>query len=311
MSAPDPVSWRRSTIGYERVSQRNPRIVYGSISGYGATGPLAHRAGLDQIIQEFSGLMSVTGFEESDPVGLGIPGADLLAGLFCAYGVLAALQARQRTGQGQEVTTSLLESMVGMLSFQAIRYLNGGDIPPQAGNHHSIIAPYGVFKARDGLFTIGATDEKSWRKLCRVIGALELQEDPRFENNGSRFQFRHELADLLNHKLQKGTIQEWEQRLTEASIPCGPVHTIDQALDHPQLSSRKMIVEMEHPAAGTVRLLGLPVTLSQTPGQIRYPPPLLGQHTREVLREIGVSRGELEDLEKAGVIGMATGETRE
>ena len=240
-------------------------------------------------------------------MGLGIPVADLLAGLFCAYGVLAALQARQRTGQGQEVTTSLLESMVGMLSFQAIRYLNGGDIPPQAGNHHSIIAPYGVFKARDGLFTIGATDEKSWRKLCRVIGALELQEDPRFENNGSRFQFRHELADLLSQKLQKGTVEEWEQRLTDASIPCGPVHTIDQALNHPQLSSRRMIVEMEHPSAGTVRLLGLPVKLSHTPGRIRHPPPLLGQHTREVLREFGVSPGELEDLEEARVIGVATG----
>lgn len=297
-------------IGYERVSQSNPRIIYGSISGYGPTGPMAHRPGLDQIIQGFSGLMSVTGFEESDPVRVGIPVADLVAGLFCAYGILAALQAREKTGRGQQVSTSLLESMVGMMSFQALRFLNGGDVPPQAGNHHPIIAPYGVFKARDGLLTIGTTDEKSWQRLCRAIDAPELLEDARFQDNGSRFQFHDELAGLLSQKLQKGTVEEWEQRLTDASIPCGPVHTIEQALNHPQLSSRRMIVEMEHPSAGTVRLLGLPVKLSHTPGRIRHPPPLLGQHTREVLREIGVSPGELEDLEKVGVIGMVTGETR-
>ena len=296
-------------IGYERVSQDNPRIIYGSISGYGPTGPMAQRPGLDQIIQGFSGLMSVTGFEDSDPVRVGIPIADLLAGLFCAYGILAALQAREKTGRGQQVSTSLLESMVGMLSFQAIRYLNGGDVAPQAGNHHPIIAPYGVFKARDGHLTIGTTDEKSWRRLCRAMGAPEWLEDPRFENNGSRFQFREELADLLNQKLQEGTVQEWEQRLTEASIPCGPVQPIDQALDHPQLAAREMILETDHPSAGTIRLLGFPVKLSHTPGRIRHPPPLLGQHTREVLREIGISLGELEDLEEAGVIEMATGAT--
>ncbi|MCC6775218.1 MAG: CoA transferase, partial [Hyphomicrobiales bacterium] len=188
-------------IGYEVMSKRNPRIIYVSISGFGADGPFADRPGLDQIVQGFSGLMSITGFEDGPPVRVGIPVSDLLTGLFSAYGVLAALNARHATGRGQVVTTSLLESMVGLLAFQAVRYLNGAGVPPPAGNHHPINAPYGVFRCKGGYVTVGGVGEKRWRKLCEVLDMPELPDDPRFKTNGDRYRNRLELAEVLEERL--------------------------------------------------------------------------------------------------------------
>ena len=289
-------------VGYTTVSERNPRIIYCSISGYGADGPFAQRPGFDQIIQGTSGLMSITGFEGEPPVRVGIPIADLLTGLFGAYGVLAALQARERTGRGQIVNTSLLESMVGMLTFQGVRYLNGGGVPPPAGNHHPINAPYGVFKTKDGYVTLGATGAKRWRTFCDLLGTPEWHDDPRFATNGGRFANRYELARLIEEKLQARTSGEWEVILNASGIPCGPIYTVDQSLDHPQVRHRQMVVEREHPVLGIVRLLGLPVKLSDTPGDIHRTPPLLGQHTDEILHGIGVSDEELVHLRSANVI---------
>ncbi|HUZ00952.1 MAG TPA: CoA transferase [Thermomicrobiaceae bacterium] len=293
-------------VGYKRVSATNPRIIYCSISGFGVDGPFADRPGLDQIIQGFSGLMSVTGFEGQVPVRVGIPIADLLTGLFGAYGVLAALQARERTGRGQEVSTSLLEGMVGMLAFQATRYLNGAGVPPPAGNHHPINAPYGVFRARDGYITVGGTGDKRWRKLCEVLGTEEWLVDPRFSTNGARHANRLLLEDLISERLQAHTADEWEIILNQAGIPCGPIYNVGQALDHPQVRHREMVVERPHPTMGTVRLLGLPVKLSETPGQVRLVPPLLGEHTDEVLREIGIDDAAIARLREAGVVRSAT-----
>lgn len=289
-------------IGYATISARNPRIIFCSISGYGADGPFAERPGFDQIIQGTSGLMSVTGFEGGPPVRVGIPIADLLTGLFGAYGVLAALQVRQRTGRGQVVQTSLLESMVGMLTFQAVRYLNGGGVPPPAGNHHPINAPYGVYRTKDGYITLGATGDKRWRSFCDLLGAPEWFDDPRFNSNGGRFQHRYELAKLIEERLQAKTSDEWEQILNDHGIPCGPIYPMDQALDHPQVRHRAMVIEREHPTMGLVRLLGLPVKLRETPGDVRLPPPLLGQHTDEILREIGLSDQEISELRRAKIV---------
>jgi formyl-CoA transferase/CoA:oxalate CoA-transferase len=289
-------------IGYDTLSARNPRIIFCSISGFGADGPFADRPGLDQIIQGTSGLMSITGFEGEAPVRVGIPIADLLTGLFGAYGVLAALQARERTGRGQRVTTSLLESMVGMLSFQAIRYLNGAGVPPPAGNHHPINAPYGVFKARDGYVTLGATGDKRWRKFCELLHAEDWLTDPRFATNGARYDNRLELADAIGEKLQAHTSDEWELILNAEGIPCGPIYKIDQALDHPQVRHREMVVEREHPTMGLVRLLGLPVKLSDTPAEVHRVPPQLGADTDDVLHELGLDRDEIATLRKEGVI---------
>src|SRR5690606_3890910 len=300
-------------IGYARVSALNPRIIYCSISGFGADGPYADRPGLDQIIQGVSGLMSVTGFEGGEPVRVGIPIADLVTGLFGAYGVLAALQARERTGRGQHIQTSLLECMVGLMSFQAVRYLNGAGTPPPAGNHHPINAPYGVFRAKDGYLTLGATGEKRWRKLCEILGTEEWLTDPRFATNGARHENRLLLADLISEKLQARTADEWERIFNEAGIPCGPIYRVDQALEHPQVRHREMVVERAHPTMGTVRLLGVPVKFSETPAGLHRVPPLFAEHTDEILREIGISDDEIERLREAGIVrsGPATPGTEE
>jgi crotonobetainyl-CoA:carnitine CoA-transferase CaiB-like acyl-CoA transferase len=289
-------------IGYATLSARNPRISICSISGFGADGPFADRPGLDNIIQGTSGLMTITGFEGGEPIRVGIPIADLLTGLFGAYGVLAALQARERTGRGQRIETSLLESMVGMLTFQGVRYLNGGGVPPPAGNHHPISAPYGAFRTKDGYITLGASGDKRWPQLCRILGTTEWLDDPRFLTNGDRYENRLLLADLISEKLQARTSDEWEIILNAEGIPCGPIYTLDQALDHPQVRHRQMVVEREHPVMGIVRLLGLPVKLSETPGDIFRIPPELGEHTDEVLRELGLTDEEVGRLRDDRVI---------
>lgn len=297
-------------IGYAAMAELNPRIIYASLSGFGADGPFANRPGLDNIIQGFSGLMSVTGFAGGEPMRVGIPVADLFTGLIGAYGILAALMARERTGRGQQVETSLLESMVGMLGFQGVRYLNGAGAPPPAGNHHPINAPYGAYRTRDGWVILGATGEKRWNAFCRVIGAPEFLDDPRFTTNGGRFAHNAELTALINAKLQAHTSDEWEEILNAHGIPCGPIYTVEQSLEHPQIHHREMIVERPHPALGTVRLLGLPVKLRETPGAIHRTPPLFGQHTDEILHEIGVSDAELERLRACGVIKSGTAPER-
>jgi crotonobetainyl-CoA:carnitine CoA-transferase CaiB-like acyl-CoA transferase len=289
-------------IGYATMSEQNPRIIYCSISGFGVDGPFADRPGLDQIIQGFSGLMSVTGFEGSDPVRVGIPIADLLTGLYGAYGVLAALQARERTGRGQVVNTSLLEAMVGTMGFQAVRYLNGGGVPPPAGNHHPINAPYGVFRAKDGYLTLGATGDKRWRQFCQLLDSEDWLDDPRFKTNGDRYANRLVLQELINEKLQARTVDEWERFLNEAGIPAGPVYAMDGALDHPQTRHRKMVVERPHSVLGTVSLLGLPVKFSETPGEVHRTPPELGEHTDEILREIGMADEDLCRLREEKII---------
>jgi crotonobetainyl-CoA:carnitine CoA-transferase CaiB-like acyl-CoA transferase len=289
-------------IGYATMRERNPRIIYCSISGFGVDGPFADRPGLDQIIQGFSGLMSVTGFEGGDPVRVGIPIADLLTGLYGAYAVLAALQARERTGCGQVVNTSLLEAMVGMMGFQAVRYLNGGGVPPPAGNHHPINAPYGVFRAMDGYLTLGATGDKRWRQFCQLLDSEDWLEDPRFKTNGDRYANRLVLQELINEKLQARTVDEWERFLNEAGIPAGPVYAMDGALDHPQTRHREMVVERPHPVLGTVSLLGLPVKFSETPGDVHRIPPALGEHTDEILREIGLDDEDLTRLRELKIV---------
>jgi crotonobetainyl-CoA:carnitine CoA-transferase CaiB-like acyl-CoA transferase len=289
-------------IGYGTMSERNPRIIYCSISGFGADGPFADRPGLDQIIQGFSGLMSVTGFEGGEPVRVGIPIADLLTGLYGAYGVLAALQARERTGCGQVVNTSLLEAMVGTMGFQAVRYLNGGGVPPPAGNHHPINAPYGVFRAKDGYLTLGATGDKRWAQFCQLLDSEEWLDDPRFKTNGDRYANRLVLQEQINEKLQERTVDEWERFFNEAGIPAGPVYAMDGAMDHPQSRHREMVVERPHPVLGTVSLLGLPVKFSETPGDVHRIPPDLGEHTDEILREIGLDEEGLRRLREQKIV---------
>lgn len=289
-------------IGYDKLSATNPGIIFCSISGFGADGPYADRPGLDNIVQGVSGLMGVTGFEGQEPVRVGIPIADLLTGLYGSYGVLAALQARERTGKGQRVETSLLESMVGTMGFQAVRYLNGGGVPPPAGNHHPINAPYGAFRTGDGYITIGGTGEKRWKLMCEVLGADDLLADERFKTNGGRYANRLLLADLISEKLQSKTSDEWEILFNSAGVPCGPIYDVGQAMEHPQVYHREMVVEVNHPVMGKARILGLPVKLSNTPGRVRLTPPMLGADNTSILDELRVPDEERARLEKLGII---------
>jgi CoA:oxalate CoA-transferase len=293
-------------IGYEQMSKINPGIIYCSISGFGEDGPYANRPGLDQIIQGFSGLQRLTGFEGQEPTRVGIPIADLLTGILGAYGILAALHARERTGKGQQINTSLMESMVGTLGFQAVRYLNGDGVPPPAGNHHPINTPYGVFQTKDGYVTIGATGDKRWPIFCNTIGADELLEDERFKTNGGRFQHRDALIELINEKLQAKTSDEWEELLNEVGVPCGPIYDVSESLNHPQVLHREMVVETEHPTIGQIKLLGMPVKFTETPTGVDHAPPLLGQHTDAVLRDAGLSMDEIEALEAKGLINRGS-----
>src|SRR3712207_1974369 len=192
--------------------------------------------------------------------------------------------------------------MVGTMSFQAVRYLNGGGAPPPAGNHHPLNAPYGVFKARDGYLTLGATGEKRWGVFCRLLGSEEWLDDPRFNTNGDRYANRMVLQEMINEKLQARTVEEWEETLNEAGIPAGPVYAMDGALDHPQTRHRQMVVERPHPVLGTVSLLGLPVKFSKTPGGVYRIPPQLGEHSDEILRALGYEENRISELRAQGVV---------
>ena len=287
-------------IGYDTLRDLQPGLIYCSITGFGWRGPWASRPAVDQVIQAFSGLMSITGFPGGEPVRSGVPISDLLAGSFAAFGIVTALHARQSSGRGQRIDTSLLESMVAMLNFQGVRYLNNAGEPPPAGNHHPIIAPYGVFRAHDGYLVIGAAHEKGWRRLCEVIGAPELAED-----KGERFTRRLELAEEISQRLARDAVQVWCAKLSEAGIPCSPIQTVGEALEHPQVQELGMAVQVDHPEVGQVGLLRFPIEFSESSVAHPVAPPVLGQDTREVLIEVGLTEKEIRRLAEEEIIQLA------
>jgi CoA:oxalate CoA-transferase len=289
-------------LGYEDLAVRNPRIITCSISGFGASGPLRDFPGFDQIAQGLSGLMSVTGSAETGPTRVGIAICDLLAGIFAANGILLALEARHRSGRGQRVETSLLESIVGILTWSAGIYFETGRTPTPQGNHHPLSSPHGVFKASDRAFNIACGSEAMWAKLVNVIGRPELASDARFKSVGLRVRNRTALTDEINHALAAHPAEHWIELLNREGIPSGPILTIEEMFNHPQIAARAMLLRLDHPGRGTFMTTGLPVKLSDTPGEIARPP-LVGEHTDEVLAAHGIDQAEIERLRAAGVIG--------
>ena len=292
---------KRLGIDYESLRPLNPRLVYASISGFGQTGPYQDRPGYDQVAQGMGGLMSITGQPGGGPVRAGIPVADLSAGLLAAQGVLVALLERERSGKGQWIHTSLLEAMVAMLDFQATRWLMGKEVPPQAGNNHPTVIPTGTFKVKDGHINI-ATTNHMWKRLCEVLGDATLAEDERFSSPGRRSKNRDVLTPILEEKLKDRTADEWIDTLNAAGIPCGPILSIDQVFENEQVRHLGLAHAIEHPALGPIQILGLPVTLSRTPASIRTPTAEKGQHTDEILRELGVDEAAIGQLRKDAVI---------
>ena len=289
-------------LGPALLTGRDPRLVYCSISGFGADGPYRDRPGFDQIAQGMSGFMSLTGTPESGPTRAGIAIGDLLAGLFAAHGVQLALLARERNGRGQVVDTSLLEAMIGVLAWGAGMYFESGEAPGPAGQHHPLSSPYGRFRAQDGYLNIAAGNEAMWRKLAETLHSEHWLEDPRFADAIGRLRHRDELSTEIEAVLATAGVDEWTRRINGAGVPCGPVLDLEQVFSDPQVLARDMLVELPHPEIGLFRTTGLPLKLSATPGRIERRPPLLGEHSEEVLRECGVSAQEVAELRTDGVI---------
>jgi crotonobetainyl-CoA:carnitine CoA-transferase CaiB-like acyl-CoA transferase len=293
---------KRLGIDYETLSKLNPRLVYGSISGFGQTGPYADRPGYDQIAQGMGGLMSITGLPGQGPVRVGIPVADLTAGMYLAEGILVALLEREKSGKGQWVHTSLLQAMVTMLDFQAARWLVDGEIPPQAGNDHPTGIPTGVFTTADGHINVAASGQTMYRRLCTAIGVPELIDDPRFKTIHDRSKNRKAMNAELDKALVKRTSAEWIDVLNKAGVPSGPIYNVKQVFEDPQIQHLGMAQPVRHPERGEMKVQGLPATLSRTPGAIRRPAPTHGQHTDEILKEIGYTADEIAALKKAGAV---------
>ena len=288
---------------YASLSSRYPRLIYGSISGFGHTGPLRDRPGYDAVLQGEGGLMSVTGDAEGPGYKLGVAIVDLVSGMFAAQGILLALLARERTGRGQHVDIAMLDSVTALLTYQAAIYFATGCTPKRMGNRHPTVVPYETFQAADGQVILAVGNEDMWRRFCRVAGLDELANDPRFASNRDRVLNYDALQPILVGTFQQRTRGDWMAALDAAGVPAGAVRDLHEVLTDEQLLARRMVESVIHPVAGEIRLLGVPVKLSETPGEIRTPPPTLGEHTDCVLtKDLGLSTARVAELRQAGVI---------
>jgi crotonobetainyl-CoA:carnitine CoA-transferase CaiB-like acyl-CoA transferase/enoyl-CoA hydratase/carnithine racemase len=282
---------RRLGIDYPQLRKINPKLVYASISGFGQTGPYAARPGFDQIAQGMGGLMSITGLPGQGPVRVGIPIADLTAGLFCALGILVALLEREKSKQGQHVTTSLLQAQIFMLDFQGARWLIEGDVPKQAGNNHPTSIPTGVFKTADGHINIASTGSKIWARFCAAADASELLQRPEYQTAAERSKNRDALNADIERYTVKHTSAEWIERLNKAGVPCGPIYSVDQVYADPQVEHLGIAQAVKTKDKTKLRMAGQPMALSRTPSRLVARPPKLGEHTDAVLKEFGFSEG--------------------
>ncbi|HET7342619.1 MAG TPA: CoA transferase [Methylomirabilota bacterium] len=297
-----PGAARRLGVDWDDLRVLNPRLVYCSISGFGATGPYAPRGGYDLIAQGMSGIMSVTGDEDGPPAKSGVPISDLAAGLFGAYGILCALQARERTGAGQLVDTSLLEAALALTVWESSEYWVTGEAPKRLGSAHRLAAPYQALRASDGWFTVGANNDRLFTALGRSLERPDLARDPRFASNRERMRHRAALVAEIEKTTTGGTRAHWLARLDAAGVPAGPINAYPEALADPHTLARRMVVDLVHPGAGPIKALGVPVKLSDTPGAVDRPAPLLGQDTAAILTELGYSEAEQRALREAGVV---------
>jgi len=299
----------RLGVDYEALSRENPRLVYASISGFGQEGPYRDRPGYDQIVQGMSGLMWLTGTAESAPLRVGIPIGDLLAGYFCAIGILTALLEREISGHGQKVETSLLEALTGSLSFQAAKYVNTGEVPPPVGNHHPLTAPMGVYRARDGFFNLAVGNDDMWRRFCKAIDHPALADDARFAGMLARVKNRQALDVLLEAAFARRPAAEWVESLNAAGVACGPINTVDRVFADPQIRQADLVADVANATWGPHKVLALPVHLSRTPARVEHAAPMAGEHTREILTTLGYEAADLDVLVADGVIEQYKGET--
>jgi formyl-CoA transferase len=292
----------RLGVDYAALSRLNSRLIYASISGFGQTGPYADRPGYDLIAQAMSGIMSVTGEAGGEPAKAGVPVTDMSAGLFCAVGILAAFIAREQTGRGQYIDTSLYEAGLALSVWETAELWATGRVPQPLGSAHRMTAPYQALRTRDGHIMVGANNSRLWQRLCQALDREDLLADPRFTTNADRMERRDVLAGELESVLKSRDTEDWVTALLAAGVPCGPLRDYEQVCQDPHTLARDMVVTMQHPAEGEVRGLGIPVKLSSTPGQIRRAAPLLGEHTDELLAGLGYSASEIVALREQGAV---------
>jgi len=297
-----PGTMEKLGLGYDELKKINPRIIYAASSGFGHTGPYSKRAAYDGVVQAMGGIMSITGEKDGKPTRVGPSIGDISAGMFTSIGILAALQYRNATGLGQKVDVAMLDCQVAMLENAISRYVVTGDIPGPAGNRHSSIVPFEPFDTTDGEIMIAAGNDVLWAKLCKVMERSDLAEHESFKTNLLRSTNYDILRPMIAEVIQTKNTHEWQEILDGAGVPNGPINTVDKVLEDPQVISREMIVEIEHPVAGKLKMPGVPVKLSETPGSIRRPAPLLGQHTDEILREmLGLTEEKIEQLKNENI----------
>jgi crotonobetainyl-CoA:carnitine CoA-transferase CaiB-like acyl-CoA transferase len=295
-----PGVMRSFGLDYASLAAEHPALIYASISGYGQTGPDAGKGGFDLIAQGVSGLMSVTGEPGRPPAKVGVPLTDLGAALFALSGVLAALHYRSRTGRGQHIDTSLVEAGIALSVWESAEYFAEGVIPGPLGSAHRMFAPYQAIRCADGYITLGSANDRLFQRLCTLLGHPEWTTEPDYANATLRVRNRVALADRIERITAEDTRQHWLARLDAAGIPCGPINNYAEAFADPQIRAREMVVEIEHPTLGRVRTPGSPIKMSETPPVVARPAPLLGEHTREVLREVGYSEAEISALPLGG-----------
>ena len=290
-------------LDYEVLRTRNPSLVYCAISGYGETGPYRSRPGYDFIIQAQGGIMSVTGPVEGPPMKVGVPIVDITAGLYASLAILAALREREHSGQGQKIDIALFDCQIAWLANVASNYLISGEKPVRHGNAHPNIVPYESFPTSDGWIAVGIGNDRQWQQLCSLAAWEDLLTDPRFIGNPQRVKNRETLIPILRERFQKHSTGDWEALLLEAGIPCSRINSVDEVFSDPHVLSRKMVIELPHPTAGAIRLVGSPLKLSRTEVDISEAPPLLGQHTVDILqRHLGYEADDIERFRSDGVI---------
>jgi len=293
----------RLGLGYEKARERNPGIIYCSISGFGQDGPYRDRAALDLILQAESGMISVTGEPDSHGVRCGVSIADMTAGMYAAYGILLALRVKDRTGRGQAIDVSMLEGQLSLLGTMIGGYLADGEAPRPMGTAYKALLPYQTFRTKTRDLALAVGSEKLWKVFCPAIGAPELADDPRYRTNADRRKNRESLIARLHEIFLTRSYEEWETLLLEHGVPIGAINSLAEVVEHPQVRARGALVSMDHPRAGKVRMVGAPVRLSETPGSVRTPAPMLGEHTDQVLRELlGLGDEALAALRAAGAI---------
>src|SRR5215211_4793495 len=289
-------------LGWETLHELNPRLVYCAVSAVGRTGPDKDRAGVDLLMQAYAGLMSITGAADGEPVRTGTSVVDLTTGANAVQGILAALFVRERTGRGQRIDVSLLGSLVSWLTYHAVGYFGTGNLPPRLGSRHPSVAPYGAFPTRDGYLVVAVATDPLWRRFCQAVGREDLIEDPRFARNGLRIANRGELEPALTAILAERSAEEWAAIMDRAGVPCSPINSIDKVLSLPQVLQQELVIDLPREDIPGLRMPGIAIKLSETPGTARLPPPRLGEHTEAVLGELGYDADEIERLRAGGVV---------